>query len=77
MLAMNDPVGRLAQGEREQAGARAGLDELLDLIDRHALIDFLAEFHPFVAADVPESPAMERVELGEADLLWSGVRASW
>jgi hypothetical protein len=63
--------------DREQAGARAGLAELIDLIDRHALIDFLADLHPFVATDVPEAPAMERVELSEADLLRPGARASW
>jgi hypothetical protein len=62
---------------REQAGARAGLDELIDLIDRHALVDFLAELHPFVPTDAPEAPAMERVELSETELLRPGPRASW
>jgi hypothetical protein len=63
--------------EREVAGARAGLDELVDLIERRALVDFLAEVHPFVPADVPEAPSMERVGLGEAELLRPGARASW
>jgi hypothetical protein len=61
--------------EREQAGARAGLDELIDLIDRHALIDFLADLHPFLPADVPEALPMERVELSEAKRLRPGARA--
>jgi hypothetical protein len=63
--------------EREQAGARAGLAELIDIVDRHALIDFLADLHPFDATDVPEAPAMERVGLSEAELLRPGARASW
>jgi hypothetical protein len=70
----------LTQGwlsEREQAGARSGLGELIDLIRRHALIDFLAALHPFIPTDVPEAPPMERVELSEATLLRPEARASW
>jgi hypothetical protein len=73
----DDAVARGWLSPREAAGARAGLDELVDLIERRALVDFLAEVHPFAPADVPEAPAMERVELSEAELLRPGARASW
>jgi hypothetical protein len=63
--------------ERERVGARSGLGELIDLIRRNALIDFLAAFHPFIPTEVPEAPPMERVELSEAALLRPGARASW
>jgi hypothetical protein len=72
-----DAIARGLLGAREQAGARDGLDELIDLIDRHALVDFVAEVHPFGPTNVPEAPAMKRVELSEAGLLRPGVRASW
>jgi hypothetical protein len=68
-------LGLLSQ--REAAGARAGLDELVDLIERRALVDFLAEVHPFVPTDVPEAPAMKRVELTDAEPLLPRLRASW
>lgn len=73
----DDAIARDLLSAREQAGARAGLDELIDLIDRHALVDFLAELHPFGPTRVPEAPAMRRVDLSEAGLLRPGVRASW
>jgi ADP-ribose pyrophosphatase YjhB (NUDIX family) len=44
----DDAITRSWLSEREQAGARAGLEELIDLIDRRALVDFLTELHPFV-----------------------------
>jgi hypothetical protein len=33
--------------------------------------------HPFVPTDAPEAPAMDHVELSQADLLRPGSRASW
>jgi hypothetical protein len=73
----DEAITRGCLSEREQAGARAGLDELIELIDRRALVDFLAELHPFLPTDAPEAPAMERVELSEAELLRPGSRPSW
>jgi hypothetical protein len=73
----DDAIARDLLSAREQAGARAGLDELIDRIDRYALVDFLAELHPFGPTSVPEAPDMKRVGLSEAGLLRPGVRASW
>jgi hypothetical protein len=74
---LDETMTRRWLSEREAAGARAGLDELIDLIERQALVDFLAELHPLVPTDVPEAPAMERVVLSEAELLRPGTRTSW
>jgi hypothetical protein len=63
--------------DREAAGARAGLEELTDLIQRNALVAFLAAAHPFGRTAVPEAPAMRSVPLGEVPLLQPGVRPSW
>jgi hypothetical protein len=44
--------------DREAAGARAGLEELTDLIERDALLAFLAAAHPFGQLAAPEAAAM-------------------
>jgi hypothetical protein len=45
--------------------------------DEDEFEDAIAELHPFGPTNVPEAPAMKRVELSEAGLLRPGVRASW
>lgn len=72
----------LAQGllsQREAAGARAGLEELVGLIAAGDFIGFLEANQPFVPSSVPEAPGMERVPLGEVHgpLLLPGRRPSW
>ena len=63
--------------EHEAAGARAGLRELVDLIESNALVDFLTDVHPFASTLAPEAPAMEHVSLSETTLLGPRVRPSW
>ena len=63
--------------DREAAGARTGLEELTDLIQRNALVAFLAAAHPFGRTAAPEAPAMRSVPLGEVPLLQPDVRPSW
>jgi hypothetical protein len=52
--------------DREAAGARAGLEELTDLVDRDALLAFLAAAHPFGQLTAPEAAAMPSVPLPRA-----------
>jgi hypothetical protein len=63
--------------EREAAGARAGLRELIDLIEGRELVAFLAGFHPFGVAAAPAAPEAQRVQLGDIPLLHAGTRPSW
>jgi hypothetical protein len=63
--------------DREAAGARAGVEELTDLIERDALLGFLAAAHPFGRTAAPAAPAMRSVPLREVPLLQPGVRPSW
>jgi hypothetical protein len=74
---LDDAAARGWPSAREAAGARAGLTELVDLIERRAVVDFLADVHPSVRTEVPAAPAMERVDLSDAELLRPGLRASW
>jgi len=47
--------------QREADGARAGLGELIDIIERKQLIAFLSELQPFRSAEAPPANAMRRV----------------
>jgi hypothetical protein len=60
--------------DREAAGARAGLT---DLIERDALLAFLAAAHPFGRTAAPAAPAMQSVPLREVPLVQPRVRPSW
>jgi hypothetical protein len=44
---------------------------------RDALVDFLAQLHPFGPTDVAETPVMQPVELSHAEFLRPGSRAAW
>ena len=67
-----------AQHAQPRAGVSTiGLDELLVLMRRDALVDFLAQLHPFGPTDVAETPVMQPVELSHAEFLRPGSRAAW
>jgi hypothetical protein len=63
--------------DREAAGAKAGLGELLDLIQAGRLVEFLADAHPFAKVKAPAAPATQSVRLREVPLLQPGVRPTW
>jgi hypothetical protein len=73
----DDAVRQGWLSQREAAGARAGLGELLGLIQAGRLVEFLADAHPFGGTAAPEAPAMQAVRLCEVPLLQPGVRPSW
>jgi hypothetical protein len=75
--ALDDALRRGWVSEREAAGAREGLAELLELIQADRLVAFLAEAHPFAPVDAPAAPAMQSVPLRQVPLLQPGVRSSW
>jgi hypothetical protein len=60
--------------EREAAGAREGVRELVELIE---LLAFLAGVHPFDSAPAPAAPDEQRVPLSAVPLLQPEARASW
>ena len=47
--------------DREVDGARTGLSELIDIIERKQLIAFLSELQPFRSTHAPPANAMKRV----------------
>jgi hypothetical protein len=73
----DDAVRRGWLSERDAGGARAGLGELTELIERGRLVEFLADAHPFARVKAPEAPAMQPVRLREVPLLQPSVRPSW
>jgi hypothetical protein len=62
---------------REAEGARTGLRELVELIERRELVAFLAGFHPFDGAPAPPAPDEQRVPLSAVPLLRPEARPSW
>jgi hypothetical protein len=62
-------IGRGWLSAREAEGARSGLRELVELIERRELVAFLAGFHPFDGAPVPAAPDEQRVPLSAVPLL--------
>jgi hypothetical protein len=62
---------------REAASARAGLRELVGLIERRQLVRFLAAVHPFGPAVVPAAPEMQEVRVSEVAALQPGARPTW
>jgi hypothetical protein len=63
--------------EREVTGARAGLDELVELIEQRALVDFLDTIHPFGPTTAPPAPDMQSVALSAVAPLRAGRRTTW
>ena len=63
--------------DREAAGAREGVSELVNLVEHGGLVEFLAGVYPFVPTSVPDAPDMQRVGLDEIPLLRAGTRPSW
>jgi hypothetical protein len=72
-----DAVRRGWLSEREATGARAGLAELVGLIEAGRLLEFLAEAHPFGRVQAPQAPAMRSVPLHQVPLLRPGARPWW
>jgi hypothetical protein len=62
---------------REAAGARAGLRELVALVEAGGLVAFLADACPFAPSSAPEALAERSVPVQEAPLLHPRVRPSW
>jgi hypothetical protein len=75
--ALDDAVRWGWVSEREAAGAREGLAELLGLIQADRLVAFLAEAYPFTPVDAPAAPAMQSAPLQQVPLLQPGLRPSW
>jgi hypothetical protein len=75
--ALDNAIRRGWVSEREAAGAREGLAELLGLIQADRLVAFLAEAHPFTPIDAPAAPAMQSVPLRQVPLLQPGLRPWW
>ncbi len=63
--------------EREAHGARSGLDELLDMIDRKELIAFLSDLHPFRPTTAPAAIDMRRVPQANFPIVHPGLRPTW
>jgi hypothetical protein len=63
--------------EREAVGARAGLAELVALIQAGGLVEFLAAVHPFGRVEAPQAPPMQAVPPRQVPLLRPGVRPWW
>jgi DNA-binding SARP family transcriptional activator len=73
----DDAVRQGWLSQREAGGARAGLAELLSLIQAGRLVAFLVDAHPFGLVVAPEAPAMQAMRPGEVPLLQPGVRPWW
>ena len=63
--------------QREADGARAGLGELIDIIERKQLIAFLSELQPFRSTQAPPGYAMRRVLASSFPLVHPYLRPSW
>jgi len=63
--------------EREADAARAGLTELIDIIERKQLIAFLSELQPFRSTEAPPANAMRRVPVSRFPLVHPYSRPSW
>ncbi len=72
-----DAIARGWLSEREADGARAGLTELIDLIERKQLIAFLSELQPFQSTEAPPANAMRRVPESSFPLVHPYSRPSW
>src|SRR6266568_3079899 len=55
--------------QREVDGARAGLTELIDIIERKQLIAFLSELQPFRSTQAPLANPMRRVPASSFPLI--------
>jgi len=72
-----DAVANHWLSEREANGARAGLTELIDIIERKQLIAFLSEVQPFGSTEAPRANAMRRVPASRFPLVHPNSRPSW
>jgi hypothetical protein len=50
-------------------GARAGVRQLVDVIERRELGEFLAAVHPFAPTVAPAAPDMQQVRLSDVALV--------
>lgn len=63
--------------QHEVDGARAGLAELLSMIARGTLLDFVSEAHPFAPTDPPEAASTKHLDPSEIPILQPHRRPSW
>jgi hypothetical protein len=63
--------------EREVDGARVGLTELIDIIERKQLIGFLSRLQPFGSTHAPPANAMRRESASRFPLVHPYLRPSW
>ena len=74
---LRDAVERGWVSRREGEGARGGLAELVDVIERGDLVRFLAAVQPFRPSSPPKALPMRRVPLTDAPILAPRVRPTW
>jgi hypothetical protein len=53
----------------EVVGARAGVRQLVDVIERRELGEFLTAVHPFAPTVAPAAPDMQQVRLSDVALV--------
>jgi hypothetical protein len=53
----------------EVVGARAGVHQLVDVIERRELGEFLTAVHPFAPTVAPAAPDMQQVRLSDVALV--------
>jgi hypothetical protein len=72
-----EAIAREWLSPREAVGARAGLRELIEMIEHDQLIAFLGDVQPFGAFLPPEAQDTRRTPVAEAPVLQPGRRPSW
>ena len=61
----------------EVDGARRGVADLIELIERNRLITFLADLSPFGTRRAPRALDMQRVSVADFPIVQPGVRPTW
>ena len=73
----DDAIANGWLSQREADGARAGLTELIDIIERKQLMAFLSELQPFRSTQAPPANAMRRAPASRFPLIQPYSRPSW
>jgi len=61
----------------EVQGARRGLADLIELIERKQLVPFLADLFPFGSRCAPRALDMQRASVADFPIVQPGVRPTW